>query len=46
MNDAKPKRLVRDPGAQLIRDRSLRKLFQNPASRSKLYPFIGRELET
>jgi len=25
---------------RLIRDRSLRKLFQNPASRAKLYPFI------
>jgi RNA polymerase primary sigma factor len=30
---------------RLIRDRSLRKLFQNPASRAKLYPFIGRDLE-
>jgi RNA polymerase primary sigma factor len=30
---------------RLIRDRSLRKLFQNPASRSKLYPFIGRDLD-
>jgi len=28
---------------RLIRDRSLRKLFQNPASRAKLYPFISYE---
>jgi RNA polymerase primary sigma factor len=26
---------------RLIRDRSLRKLFQNPASRAKLYPFMS-----
>jgi RNA polymerase primary sigma factor len=29
---------------RLIRDRSLRKLFQNQASRAKLYPFISRNL--
>ena len=26
---------------RLIRDRSLRKLFKNPTSRAKLYPFVG-----
>jgi len=30
---------------RLIRDRSLLKLFKNPASREKLYPFISRELD-
>lgn len=30
---------------RLIRDRSLRKLFQNVTARAKLHPFIGRELE-
>jgi RNA polymerase primary sigma factor len=30
---------------RLIRDRSLRKLFKNPASRAKLYPFVNDRLE-
>ncbi len=30
---------------RLIRDRSLRKLFKNPASRAKLYPFVNNSLE-
>jgi RNA polymerase primary sigma factor len=37
-------RLTRER-VRLIRDRSLRKLFQNPAARAKLHPFIGRDLE-
>ena len=31
---------------RLIRDRSLRKLFRDPASRDKLYPFISRNTTT
>ncbi|MFP4418220.1 MAG: sigma-70 family RNA polymerase sigma factor, partial [Chitinispirillaceae bacterium] len=30
---------------RLIRNRSLRKLFKNPASRAKLYPFMHTSLE-